>query len=84
MKLDYVPLLEIQREIQGMPRNIERFRHYLRTIWNCYEADFELIPLLIANPMGKEHVTDLLDELLMMGAEQVGAAAAIEASARLA
>ena len=33
--------------------------------------------------MGKEHVTDLLDELLMMGAEQVGAAAAIEASARL-
>ena len=83
MRLDYVPLLHIQREIQGMPFGIERFRHYLRTIWNCYETDFELIPLLLANPMGKDHVTSLLDDLLAMGADQVAADAAIEASARL-
>jgi hypothetical protein len=82
MRLDYVPLLEIQREIQGMPFGIERFRHYLRTIWNCYEADFELIPLLAANPMAKGHVTALLDELLAAGAEQVAAQSAAEASAR--
>jgi hypothetical protein len=83
MRLDYVPLLHIQREIQGMPFGRERFRHYLRTIWNCYEADFELLPLLFANPMGKDHVTSLLDELLALGADQVAADAAIEASARL-
>jgi hypothetical protein len=83
MRLDYVPLLEIQREIQGMPFGIERFRNYLRTIWNCYEADFELIPLLAANPMAKGHVTALLDALLASGAEQVAANSAAEASARL-
>jgi hypothetical protein len=26
MKLDYVPLLRIQRELQGIPRGMERFR----------------------------------------------------------
>ena len=52
---------------------MERFRHYLRTIWNCYETEFELLPLITANPMGKEHVTVLLDELLALGAEQVAA-----------
>jgi hypothetical protein len=82
MKLDYVPLLQVQREIQGMPKGMERFRHYLRTIWNCYETEFELLPLITANPMGKEHVTVLLDELLALGAEQVAADAAALASAR--
>ncbi len=84
MQLDYEPLLRIQREIQGMPRGINRFQQYLRTIWNCYEADFELIPLMIANPMGKDHVTALLDQLLALGADGIAAGAAAEASANLA
>ena len=84
MRLDYVPLLQIQRDIQGMPKGMDRFRHYLRTIWNCYETDFELIPLMYANPMGKDHVTATLDELLALGAEQVAADAAALASERLA
>src|SRR5262249_17845134 len=83
MNLEYVPLLQIQRDIQAMPRSMYRFRHYLRTIWNCYEADFELIPLMLANPMGKEHVTALLDEFLALGADQIAAAAAADASAHL-
>jgi hypothetical protein len=83
MRLDYVALLEIQREIQGMPFGIERFRHYLRTIWNCYDTEFELIPLLAANPMARDHVTALLDELLALGAEQVAADSAAQAAARL-
>jgi hypothetical protein len=32
MNLNYVPLLQIQRELQGLPRSYERFRQYLRTI----------------------------------------------------
>lgn len=83
MQLDYEPLLKIQREIQALPRDRDRFRHYLRTIWNCYAADFELIPLMIANPMARDHVTAILDELLAMGADQIGADAAREASAKL-
>jgi hypothetical protein len=83
MKLNYVPLLQVQREIQGMPKGMDRFRHYLRTIWNCYETEFELVPLIAANPMGKEHVTALLDDLLALGSEEVAARAAALASARL-
>jgi hypothetical protein len=83
MHLDYVPLLHVQREIQGMPRDRERFYHYLRTIWNCYEEDFELIPLMFANPMARDHVTTLLDELLALGADQIAATAAAEAAPRL-
>ena len=82
MNLDYVPLLKTQREIQGMPHNRERFLHYLRTIWNCYEEDFQLIPLMFANPMAKDHVTAMLDDLLAMNADQIAADAALEASAQ--
>ena len=32
MKLEYVPLLEVQRELYRMPRGFERFREYLRTM----------------------------------------------------
>jgi len=82
MNLDYVPLLKIQRELQGLPRNLERFPQYLRTVLN--EDEVELPPLMIANPMGKDHVTALLDALLALDADGVAARAAAEASARLA
>ncbi len=83
MNLDYVPLLKTQRDIQGMPHNRERFQHYLRTIWNCYDEDFELIPLMFANPMARDHVTAMLDDLLAMNADQIAADAALEASTQL-
>ena len=34
MKLDYVPLLRVQRELHDIPLGRERFREYLRTISN--------------------------------------------------
>jgi hypothetical protein len=83
MKLEFEPLLRIQREIQGMPHGLERFQEYLRKIWNCYDTDFELLPLLYANPMGKDHVTALLDQLLELDAEGIARAAVAEASAEL-
>jgi hypothetical protein len=83
MNVDYVPLLQVQREIQGLPRNPERFRQYVRTMKNEYGADGMLIPLLWANPMGKEHVTALLDAFLTLDADSIGAAAVAEASARV-
>jgi hypothetical protein len=83
MNLDYVPLLKTQREIQGMPHNRDRFQHYLRTVWNCYKEDFELIPLMFANPMARDHVTAVLDQLLAIGADHIAAAAVKEGPVRL-
>ena len=83
MKLDYVPLLHIQRELQGIPRGMGRFRRYLRTI-SPDGANLELPSLLAMNPMGKDHVTALLDTLLALDADGVAARAVAEALAELA
>jgi hypothetical protein len=84
MNFTYVPLLQIQREIQGMPRNYTRFRQYLRTIVNERRDDLRYPPLVAANPMAKDHVTALLDELLALDAEGVAARVTAEAAAELA
>jgi hypothetical protein len=81
MELAYVPLLRVQRELQCLPRNYARFRQYLRTMLS--RDGLELPPLGIMNPMGKDHVTALLDGLLAMDADGVGARAAADASAAL-
>jgi hypothetical protein len=83
MNLDYVPLLQVQRDLHSLPRNYERFRAYLRTMQNPYGADGMRIPLLVMNPMGKDHVTALLDALLALDADAVAARAVAEASPSL-
>jgi hypothetical protein len=82
MNLDYIPLLPIQRDLQALPRNLERFRRYLRTI-SPDGANLELPSLVAANPMAKEHVTALLDALLALDADGVAARAGAEAGAQL-
>jgi hypothetical protein len=84
MNLEYVPLLRIQRELQGMPRSYERFREYLRTMTNEDGTGLELPSLGIVNPMAREHVTELLDALLVLDADRIAAAAVAEAAAALA
>jgi len=44
----------------------------------------ELTPLLMANPMGKDHVTALLDALIALDADGIAARSAAEAAADLA
>jgi hypothetical protein len=84
MKLDYVPLLQIQRELHDIPPGMGRFREYLRTIWSPDGTDGELLPLLIMNPMGRGHVAALLDALLALDADGLAARAAAEAASQLA
>jgi hypothetical protein len=84
MKLHYVPLLQVQRELQALPRNYDRFKQYLRTIIGRDGASIELPPLGIMNPMGKDHVTALLDALLALDADGIATRALAEASAQLA
>jgi hypothetical protein len=83
MNIRYVPLLPIQRELYRFPRSYERFEQYLRTVLNEDRSDVELVPLLAANPMAKDHVTALLDQYLAMDADGIAAAAIADAAARL-
>ena len=70
MNLNYVPLLRVQRDLYRLPRGPARFQAYLRTIVDSATGDLRL-PLTEMNPMGKEHVPHLIDELLRQDAEEV-------------
>ncbi len=83
MKLEYVPLLQVQRDLHGLPRGYGRFKQYLRTVFRQDELGMRL-PLLAMNPMGRDHVTALLDGLLALDGDAAAARAAAEASAELA
>ena len=63
MTLEYVPLLQVQRDLYALPRDRTRFDAYLATLRDSTTGDLAL-PLIDMNPMGKEHVPALLDEYL--------------------
>jgi hypothetical protein len=91
MNLDYVPLLQVMRDIQSIPRGqppdfngMKRFRKYLRTIFDYDKKVCKLPTLLAMNPMGKDHVTALLDGYLAMDGDGIGARVSTEVAARLA
>jgi hypothetical protein len=83
MKLAYMPLLQIQRDLYEMPRNMDRFNAYIDIITNDERDDVAIAPLVIANPMAKEHVNAALDILLAMDADGIGARTAREISTTL-
>jgi hypothetical protein len=82
MKLDYVPLLQIQRDLYRLPRGLERFQEYLKTMIDPETADLKL-PLVAMNPMGKNHIPRLLDGYLALEADAVAAASTVEAGRNL-
>ncbi|MGI8550714.1 MAG: hypothetical protein ACR2PL_07995 [Dehalococcoidia bacterium] len=82
MKLELVPLLQIEGDLHDIPRGRERFERYLRVMTGG--TDDMLLPLAFMNPMGKEHVAAALDSLLAIDAEAVAAQAIVEAARRLA
>src|SRR5262245_30374976 len=67
-----------------MPRNFERFKHYLRTMVNDAGDDLAIPPLVIINPMAREHVPELLDQYIALHADQVAAQTRSEAEPDLA
>lgn len=78
MELEYLPLLQKQRELYDLPRGPERFREYLRLMVDAESGDIAL-PLPALNPMGKEHLARFLDALIAFDADGE-AAAALEAA----
>ena len=83
MPLSFVPLLQIQRDLYAMPRGMERFREYIKTMTDAETGDLAL-PLVAMNPMGKDHVPALIDEYIALGAEQIASEAIAEAAAQAA
>jgi hypothetical protein len=71
MHLEYVPLLQTQRELHDLPRSHERFQQYLRAMQNPHGGDGMRVPMLVMNPMGKDHVAALLDQLLVLDADNL-------------
>jgi hypothetical protein len=76
----FLPLLQVQRDLYALPRGRERFHEYIKTMTDAQTGDLTL-PLVAMNPMGKEHVPDLIDEYLALGAEAIAAEATAEAVA---
>ena len=70
MAFSFVPLLRIQRELYAMPRGMDRFREYIRTMTDADTGDLAL-PLVAMNPMGKDHVPALIDDYIALGAEEI-------------
>ena len=66
-----------------MPRGMDRFRAYLSTMVDDRTGDLAL-PLVAMNPMGKDHVPDLLDRLIALDADAAGEATVATLSAELA
>lgn len=68
MTVEFVRLLQTQRDLYDIPRGRERFDAYLRTMLDPATGDLAL-PLVPMNPMGKEHVAALLDAYLALDAD---------------
>src|SRR5687767_1009401 len=83
MKLSYVPLLNVQRDLYRMPRGFDRFREYLR-LMVAPDGDELQLPLVGMNPMGKDHLPVVLDRLLGLDADGEAALAVAGAEAALA
>jgi hypothetical protein len=80
MVLSYVPLLKVQRDLYALPRGMERFREYIKTMTDAQTGDLAL-PLVAMNPMGKDHVPALIDDYLALGAEEIAEEAVRSVSA---
>jgi len=81
MRVTYLPVLPILRDLYVQPRDMQRFRRYIATLTGG--SDDVVLPIGVANPMAKEHAVVKIDELLAIGADEVGAQAAAEADVRL-
>ncbi len=86
MHIEYVPTLAVARDLYRMPRDMERFRAYLRTmVGDPRHPNPELeLPLVAMNPMAREHALEAVEHLIALGADEVAREATAEASDRVA
>ena len=80
MQFEYVPLLQVQRDLCDLPRGTDRFDQYIATLRGNTTDDMEL-PLSAFNPMGKDHVPTILDEYLSLNADHIARQSVVDAAA---
>ncbi len=69
MELEYLPILQLQRDLYDTPRGPQRFQQYLDM---CRDGQGGMgLPLAMLNPMGKAHVPMLFDQYLAMDTERI-------------
>ncbi len=83
MTLTHLPLLQVQLDLYALPRGMERFRAYIKTMTDEETGDLAL-PLVAMNPMGKDHVPELIRNYLALDAEGVAVRAIADATPRVA
>jgi hypothetical protein len=71
MNLTFVPLLETIRVLYLQPRDLNRFRNYLRMVKTADGTDLEFVPLVALNPMAKDHVLNVVNQLIAIEAERI-------------
>jgi hypothetical protein len=70
MTFELVPVIDVMLELYSKPRSIERFKDYISTLQGNSKDDMEL-PITGFNPMAKEHVSQKLEELRSLRAEDL-------------
>lgn len=68
MTFQLLPILGVMIELYQQPLGLERFQAYLNLMLNKDRTDVDL-PIVIYNPMGKEHVLRKLEALQTLDAE---------------
>ncbi len=81
MQFEYVPLLQVQRDLCDLPRGSDRFEQYIATLRGSTTDDMEL-PLSAFNPMGKDHVPAILDEYLSLKSDDIARQCVVDAAER--
>ena len=81
LHLNYVPLLQQQRDLYDTSHSWDRFRRYIQTMTGG--GDELELPLGLLNPMGKEHVPQYLDALIELDADTIAQRATANARQRL-
>src|SRR5262245_12519138 len=84
MRIEFVPLLNLQRELYSIPRGMVRSRTYLRRLVDDTGDDVEFPPLVAINPMARDHVPAMIDTLIALDADAIAAQALTEVAAELA
>lgn len=81
LQVELVPLLQQERALYAVPRGRERFAAYLKAMtMGTGEA---ALPLTALNPMGREHVGEMLDRMIEVDIESAASEAVNAARERL-
>jgi len=74
MYCEYVPLLQMQRDLYRIPLGQPRFDAYLRMMIEPSRQDLRY-PFHLLNPMAKDHIATCYDTLLSFDADEIAAVA---------